>query len=423
MTSPTSTPASTPASTPTSTRSLDRIRAELRASGAAAYVAFTPSNIRYVTGFGSYFVSEWWRMHGTVLAVVPADDSRPISLVVSDFESMTARTAAPDVDQHTYRLWVDLGTAADLAGERPPGTPRPEQYDERDLTRAVADALAAAGADRAGARLATDMPHLTLSAQGRLLAASPQAELVDLTDAMYRIRAVKEPWEVEALRRGVELSEAGMTHAARSLEDGMTARDVRLLYQAGVIEAARRDDRYAGFTDSWVLPTVGTTTSASYGAAAGGLRRGDLVKFDCGATVDGYRSDGGRTFAYGPPGDEAARLHGVLREAQDIACRALRPGAVIADVFAAAISHVHSHGYPAYNRGHIGHSIGIDTFHEEPPYLSATCTDLVQPGMVFAVELPTYTPDVGAIMIEDLVVTTEDEPQRLHTLTHDLVVV
>jgi hypothetical protein len=75
------------------------------------------------------------------------------------------------------------------------------------------------------------------------------------------------------------------------------------------------------------------------------------------------------------------------------------------------------------NRGHIGRSIGIDTFHEEPPYLSGTCIDVVQPGMVFAVELPTYTPDVGAIMIEDLVVTTDEEPERLHRLSHELVVV
>jgi Xaa-Pro dipeptidase len=59
-----------------------------------------------------------------------------------------------------------------------------------------------------------------------------------------------------------------------------------------------------------------------------------------------------------------------------------------------------------------GHSIGIDAFHEEPPYISATCQDTVRPGMVFAVELPSYTPDVGAIMIEDLVLTTDDEPVR-----------
>jgi Xaa-Pro dipeptidase len=401
---------------------VDAIRAALQRAGVACYVAYTPSNIRYVTGFGSYFVSEWWRMHGTVFAVVPADPDRPVSLVVSDFESATARDAAPDVEQHTYRLWVDLGTSVDLASATEPGeAPRPEQYDERELVSALASAVTSAAGEKP-TRVATDLPHVSVETHARLEAAAPEAELVDFTGPLYRIRAIKQPHEVEALRLGVELSEAGMTHAASQLNDGMTARDVRLLYQAGVIAAAR-DERYAGFTDSWVLPTVGGKTSASYGAGGQGLRNGDLVKFDCGATVHGYRSDGGRTFAYGQPSPEAAALYRVLAEAQDIACRALQPGAVVADVFKAAMHHVHSNGYPGYNRGHIGHSIGIDTFHEEPPYLSGVCNDLVEPGMVFAVELPSYTPDVGAIMIEDLVVVAEDGPQRLHTLPHDLAVV
>jgi Xaa-Pro dipeptidase len=409
---------------------LTQIRAALREAGADAYVAYTPSNIRYVTGFGSYFVSEWWRMHGTVFAVVPADESLPVALVVSDFEAATARDVAPHVEQFTYRLWVDLGTAAHLSQDRDPAdSTRPEQFDEAEIVAALSQALAAAGSaasratGRATGRVATDLPHLSLESAERLRRACPAVELVDFTGRLYAIRAVKQPWEVEQLTLGVELSEAGMTHAANELAPGMTARDVRLLYQFGVIEAARRDKRYAGFTDSWVLPTVGTTTSASYGASGGGLRRGDLVKFDCGATVGGYRSDGGRTFAFGEPSPRAAALYGVLRDAQDIACRSLRPGTPIAEAYTAAMHHVHTHGYPGYNRGHVGHSIGIDTFHEEPPFISPTCPESVRPGMVFAVELPSYTPDIGAIMIEDLVLTTEGEPVRLHSLSHELVVI
>lgn len=404
-------------------QAVDQIRAALAADGADAYVAYTPSNIRYVTGFGSYFVSEWWRMHGTVFAVVPAQPDRPVALVVSDFESATATDQAPDVSQHRYRLWVDLGTEQDLRdGRRAAEPPRPEQFEEDELVAALTGALAssAESSPQGPAAVATDLRHLSLEAADRLRRAAQGRRLVDFTEAMYRIRAVKQPREIEALRAGVELSEAGMSHAVAHLEAGMTARDVRLLYQSGVIEAARHDDRYAGFTDSWVLPTVGGKTSASYGAAGAGLAAGDLVKFDCGATVDGYRSDGGRTFAFGEPSAKARRLYDVLRDAQEIAWRALRPGAVVGDVFKAAMHHVHTHGYPGYNRGHVGHSIGIDTFHEEPPFLGAECSQLVQPGMVFAVELPSYTPDVGAIMIEDLVVTTEDEPVLLHTMSHEL---
>jgi len=399
------------------------IRRRLHELGLDGYVAYTPSNLFYVTGFRSYFVSEWWRMHGTVLAVVPAAEDRPVTLVLGDFESGTARSAAPDVAQRTYRLWVDLGTMTEMATPPAPGQvrDRPEQYDPAELDAALAGALGDLGL--AAGRLGTDLRHVSTETRERFGRAAPDATWTDLTDDLYRIRLVKEPWEVERLALGVELSEHGMTHAARSLRDGMTAHDVRLLFQAGVTDAALADPRFAGYTDNWLLPTVGSRTSAAYGERGAGLGPGDLVKFDCGTTIGGYRCDGGRTFAYGHATPEAARLYGVLRRAQEIARVLIRPGTVVGDVFRAAMRHVHENGFPSYTRGHVGHSVGIDTFHEEPPYISPGCETVIEPGMVFAVEVPTYTPDVGAIMIEDMLVVTEDGARRLHALPHDLTIV
>ena len=48
---------------------------------------------------------------------------------------------------------------------------------------------------------------------------------------------------------------------------------------------------------------------------------------------------------------------------------------------------------------------------------------VVEPGMIFAVETPYYGNDVGAIMIEDLVLLTPDDPTSMHTSPRDLVVV
>jgi len=68
-------------------------------------------------------------------------------------------------------------------------------------------------------------------------------------------------------------------------------------------------------------------------------------------------------------------------------------------------------------------SVGIDTFHEEPPYIGAETDAVAEDGMVFAVEVPSYTPDVGAIMIEDLVEVTHQGTRSLHTLPRTLDVV
>ncbi|WP_052227042.1 M24 family metallopeptidase [Microbacterium mangrovi] len=401
---------------------VEGIRERLRARGLAGYVAFTPSNLFYVTGFRSYFVSEWWRMHGTVLAFVPAESELPVTLVLGDFEEKTARESAPDLHLSTYRLWVDLSMASELATPAlSPTRQRPEQWDDGELDVRVADALRSLRMD--SGRVATDLPHLNVATWERLQRTAPDVEWLDFTPEMYEQRLVKQEWEIARLRSAVELSERGMVGAMELARTGMTASDIRSAYQIAVASAAIGDPRYAGYTDNWVLPTVGGTTSASYGSTAKALSRGDLVKFDCGTTVGGYRSDGGRTFAFGEPSSEARRLHDVLAEAQRRAREELRPGARIGDAFTAAMSYVRSAGFPTFNRGHVGHSVGIDTFHEEPPFIGPDCEVRAQAGMVFAVEVPTYTPDVGAIMIEDLIVIRESGPELLHSLPHELIAV
>ncbi len=398
------------------------IRAALKSRGHAGYIAYTPSSVFYVTGFRSYFISEWWRMHGTVLAFVPADESQPVMLLVSDFEARTAAAAAPDVELSTYRLWVDLSTAEQMAAQPDLGVPvRPEQWDDGELDRRVSEVLSGLG--MAAGPVATELQHMNGATSARLRRCAPNATWVDFTDEVYAIRLVKQEWEIDRLRRGVELSEAGMSYAAGHLEKGMTAQDVRALYQIGVAQETVGNPLYHGYSDNWVLPTVGGTTSAGYGAVSAGLQPGDLVKFDCGVTIGGYRSDGGRTFAFGHATDAARRLYDVVAGAQEIARSAIAPGVVIGDVYRAAMDHVHANGYPTFNRGHIGHSIGIDSFHEEPPYLGPRCEQTFEAGMVFAVEVPTYTPDVGAMMVEDLVVVRDRGTEVLHSLSHDLIVV
>lgn len=67
--------------------------------------------------------------------------------------------------------------------------------------------------------------------------------------------------------------------------------------------------------------------------------------------------------------------------------------------------------------------MGIDTFHEEPPYVSEGERTPIEEGMVLAIETPAYTTDAGAIMIEDLVHVLPNGIERLHKLPHELGVI
>ena len=50
-----------------------RLREQLEARDIDAYLAYTPSNLFYTTGFVSPVVALSWRLMGTDLALIPAD--------------------------------------------------------------------------------------------------------------------------------------------------------------------------------------------------------------------------------------------------------------------------------------------------------------------------------------------------------------
>ena len=95
-------------------RILSAIRRRLRESGLDAYLAYTPSNVFYATGFQSYFHMQWWRMQGTVLALIPADESVEPGMMIGDFEATPARRVSGIRDVRAYRLWPEIRDAASV---------------------------------------------------------------------------------------------------------------------------------------------------------------------------------------------------------------------------------------------------------------------------------------------------------------------
>ncbi len=404
---------------------LASIRRRLHERGLDAYIAYTPSNVFYATGFQSYFLMQWWRMQGTVLAVIPADESIEVGMMIGDFEAKPARRVSGIRDVRAYRLWPEIRDAEAVREPLAPGeaeAPRPAQYDEGEQDGIVRGLLGDRGL--LGARIGTDLRYMLFDSYRRFSAVAPGAQWVDFTDEMYALRRIKYPDEVERLRRATELSEAGMRFAVEDLRPGMTATDVRHRYVMGVARAAMDDPRYQDYSDDWILPAVGAGVGIGVDSERdAGLQEGDLIKFDCGTTVGGYRGDGGRTFVYGRAKPAAERLFGVLQEAHGRACAAIRPGVEVGEIFRIAQDHITTNGYPRFRRGHYGHSLGIDTFHEEPPYVAEGERTPIEEGMVLAIETPAYTTDAGAIMIEDLVHVLPNGIERLHKLPHELGVV
>jgi Xaa-Pro aminopeptidase len=142
---------------------------------------------------------------------------------------------------------------------------------------------------------------------------------------------------------------------------------------------------------------------------------------DIGGTMpSGYCSDCTRTYVIGPPPPEFAAYYPVLKQAQEAACAAVRPGVSAETVDAAAREPITAAGYGEYFIHRTGHGIGLEV--HEDPYIVSGNTEALLPGMAFSVEPGIYPGPHGA-RIEDIVVCTPDGGERLNHATRDMVIV
>jgi Xaa-Pro aminopeptidase len=189
--------------------------------------------------------------------------------------------------------------------------------------------------------------------------------------------------------------------------------------------------RYAISDACWALHVLGLqqalphSTYVSMTEALPLLRAvkepGDVVVLDFGGLLDGYGSDITRTVHVGEPAGEHLRVHEVVREAQQAAFEAVRPGVACEDVDRAARAAIDAAGYGERFIHRTGHGIGI-TVHE-PPYIVEGETQPLQPGMCFSIEPGVYLPGRFGVRVEDIVTVTEDGGRRLNAAPREMHVV
>ena len=233
-----------------------------------------------------------------------------------------------------------------------------------------------------------------------LMERNPGVRYVNASSCVDNVRSIKDEYEKEKMRKSSRLNDACMEKAAAFVKAGMTEKEcadyVRSLYQAEGVEE-------------------GFNTILSFGANAADphhepddtvLKPGDCIVIDMGCRKDSYCSDMTRTFFCQEADPDYAKIHDLVRKANEKAESLIRPGVRFCDLDKAARDYITQAGYGEYFNHRLGHSIGLQD--HEPGDVSLSNTAIVQEGMTFSIEPGVYLPGKFGVRVEDLVLVTAE---------------
>ncbi len=366
-----------------------RLRDRLEREGVDVYFGVRRENTRYLTGFalgdgeekvagvsGQFLVS--------IDEVVVLADSR---------YTLQAREECPEA--RVEQVYNDL----------------PARWPE------LVGGLRPAGGDANGVRrVAIEAGFVSHATWTRLAAADPEVELLPVEGWVEDLRQTKEPAELERVAAACAVADAALERLLPAIRPGVTEHELALQLEWEM----RTNGAEALAFD--VACLAGERAALPHGSPTDrAVRSGEVLLFDFGAQVAGYRSDMTRTLFVGEPAERDMTIYQLVAGAQEAAFAALGQAVAAGErpvnrsVDAAARDHIAAAGHGEHFGHGLGHGIGLAT--HEAPALGRLAAEAPLPSpTVFSVEPGIYLDDVTGVRIEDLVLF-DAEAGRLERLT------
>ncbi|QNI07373.1 aminopeptidase P family protein [Mycobacterium kubicae] len=341
------------------------------------------------------------------LVITPGYDLRYlIGSRAQTFERLTALVIPASGDATVVLPRLELASLADSAAVEL-GVSVQDWVDGEDPYRLVRDALGGAAA-----AVTESMPALHLLPLAEVLGAVP----VLATDVLRQLRMIKEPAEIDALRKAGAAIDRVHARVPEFLVPGRTEADVAADIAEAIVAEGHSEVAFI------IVGSGPHGADPHHEVSDRELQPGDVVVVDIGGSYEpGYHSDSTRTYSIGQPDREVAKQYSLLQRAQRAAVAAVRPGVTAEQVDAAARDVLAEAGLAEYFVHRTGHGIGL-CVHEEP-YIVAGNDLPLAPGMAFSVEPGIYFPGRWGARIEDIVIVTEDGAVSVNNRPHELIVV
>ncbi len=225
-------------------------------------------------------------------------------------------------------------------------------------------------------RVGIEKSYVSANDFERLGTLLPRLRAVDCSALMDRVRWIKTPGEVARIKAGADLLDDAYLEVFPGVREGETERAVHSRIVAacirrganwahGILNTHRNPIPYAGESDTPIL-------------------RGDVVRNDYVAYLDGYPGHQSRSLVMGPANAEQLRAYGAVRDVHRATLDRCRPGVTAGEVYAFMVEALRAAGWQ-YRSILAGHGVGC-WWHQQAPIIRPGSDVPLEDGMVIAIE-------------------------------------
>jgi Xaa-Pro aminopeptidase len=250
------------------------------------------------------------------------------------------------------------------------------------------------------------------------------SEVKDCRIMLARLRAIKQPEEIVAIKQAIQLTMDAFSYVKNTLESYQHEYEVEAAFSHYF-----RSHGAQGHAYDPIVAAGSHACTLHYNTNNDPLASDHLLLLDIGALVGGYAADITRTYAIGAPTKRMKDVHSAVKRAHEEIIHLLAPGVTIRSYHEAVdsimkrelmelklIDSLDDSRYRKYFPHAVSHGLGIDV-HD-----SLGNTDQLKQGMILTVEPGIYIPEEGiGVRIEDDILITKDGFENLSaTLSREL---
>lgn len=367
-----------------------RLQAAIATAGLDGLLLFNPESHYWLTGYDTFGYCFFQCL------VVTADDR--ITLLTRSADLRQARHTSTIED---IRVWVDGATAA----------PASE----------LGAVLAELGLD--GGRLGVEWQSHGLTAANGMALQAAMADFATLEDAsllVTRLRLVKSPAELAAVREAGRLGDLAFVAAMEHTRPGADEGDILAAMHDALFRAG---GDYPG--NPFIIGSGRDALLCRYRTGRRKLDPVDQLTLEWAGVWRHYHAAAMRTVVIGRPRPRHNALFAAAREALLAAEALLRPGRTVGEVFAAHATTLDQRGFGAHRLNACGYSLGavFAPSWMDWPMAYADQPTPIEPGMVFFLHMIlTDSDSETAMSLGRSSVVGEHGPECLSALPLELVV-